>query len=365
MYGWGSRLYRPRKYFSEYRSAPIDLQQTLIKWDLKGVAEAARDLSNNESLDAQIRNAAVLAKKELADWLSLVNSLYGDRDARGSVSRTSNSARVGMPRCDIICLMYLTIWKSANGFLSCGQHLKGKSVLRKRSKYRHYQFEHNGASYWGSMRETVKSKAEMFEALKRAEVAQQRGNVMLHKAPLLREFKKQFLEYNKKRMLAGSLGCRHGAILPERLAIAGTNGRGSHANGSNRGIGCRSTGVSRQSVECKSGYPTLRRMLSYAAEVGKLRAVPRSKLREEHTREGIFTREMETLLVRNASVSVRRACDHVGLRHASRRGDADVLGAHLLGPELHLVPFEKSSLSKRYFGPIQPHAVASESSSGR
>jgi hypothetical protein len=37
----------------------------------KGVAGAARELPNDESLAGQIRNAAVLTEKQLADWLGL------------------------------------------------------------------------------------------------------------------------------------------------------------------------------------------------------------------------------------------------------------------------------------------------------
>src|SRR5277367_646887 len=45
---------------------------------------------------------------------------------------------------------------------------------------------------------------------------------------------------------------------------------------------------------------TLRRMLSYAADVGVLRGVPRIKLRKEYGREGIITAEWEALLLRVA-----------------------------------------------------------------
>ncbi|QNI34201.1 LysR family substrate-binding domain-containing protein [Alloacidobacterium dinghuense] len=37
---------------------------------------------------------------------------------------------------------------------------EGEIRARKRGKYWHYQFEHNGVPYWGSTRETVKSKAD-------------------------------------------------------------------------------------------------------------------------------------------------------------------------------------------------------------
>ena len=37
----------------------------------KGVAGAACDMHDDESLAAQIRNAAVLTEKQLADWLGL------------------------------------------------------------------------------------------------------------------------------------------------------------------------------------------------------------------------------------------------------------------------------------------------------
>ena len=38
---------------------------------IKGVAGDARDLPKDESLAAQIQNAAVLTEKQLADWLGL------------------------------------------------------------------------------------------------------------------------------------------------------------------------------------------------------------------------------------------------------------------------------------------------------
>ena len=141
----------------------------------------------------------------------------------------------------------------------------------------------------------------MFEGLKRAEVVQQGGNVMLRKAPLLREFKKQFLEYNKKRMLAGSMDTdtercyRNGWRLLEPTDVA--HMRMDQIGASDAEVLVFPGGPS----NANQAIRTLRRMLSYAAEVGILRAVPRLKLREEHTREGTFTREMETLLLRNAS----------------------------------------------------------------
>jgi hypothetical protein len=155
-----------------------------------------------------------------------VKSLYGVSGARGLVSLyvklgsgRNASVRYYLPHV-------LDHLEKCKRVPSVGQHLKGRSVLRKRGKYWHYQFEHNGVPYWGYTRETVKSNAEMFEALKPTEVVRQTGNLMFRKAPLLKEFAKRFLEHIQKQKLAGSLdadtaGCyRNGWRLLESTDMA-------------------------------------------------------------------------------------------------------------------------------------------------
>jgi len=222
-------------------------------------------------------------------------------------------------------------------------------VLRKRGRYWHYQFEIDGVPYWGSTKETVKSRAEMFEVLKKAEVKQQGGNVALRKAPLLREFSKQFLEYNLKRKLAGSLDAdtercyRNGWRLLKTTDVA--HMRMDQIGAPEADVLAFPGGPS----NANQALRTLRRMLSYGMEVGILRGVPRIKMREEHGREGTFTREMETLLLRFANDPLSdvlvimldcgmRPEEVMRMRWEHIYWDRDRL----------LVPFGKSMRSKRY-----------------
>jgi len=222
-------------------------------------------------------------------------------------------------------------------------------VLRKRGKYWHYQFEHNGVPYWGSTRETIKSKAETFEALKRAEVVQQTGNLMLRKAPLLKEFAKRFLEHIQKRKLAGSLDAdtercyRNGWRLLETTDVV-------HMRVDQIGVAeAAELAFPGGPSNANQALRTLRRMLSYSSEVGILRGVPRIKLREEHGREGIITAEWEALLLRFAEdplgdiLTIMFDCgmrpeEVMRMRPEHIQWDRDRL----------LVPYGKSMRSKRY-----------------
>lgn len=107
---------------------------------------------------------------------------------------------------------------------------------------------------------------------------------------------------------------------------------------------------------------TLRRMLSYAADVGVLRGVPRIKLRK-YGREGIITPEWEALLLHVAEEPLgdiltiifdcgMRPEEVMRMKPEHIQWDRDRL----------LVPYGKSMRSKRYPSPVQPHASASKGS---
>jgi hypothetical protein len=57
--------------FMRFRHNTQSIHKGKFMHTFKGVAGAARDLPNDESSAAQIRNAAVLTEKQLADWLGL------------------------------------------------------------------------------------------------------------------------------------------------------------------------------------------------------------------------------------------------------------------------------------------------------
>jgi integrase len=110
---------------------------------------------------------------------------------------------------------------------------------------------------------------------------------------------------------------------------------------------------------------TLRRMLSYAAEVGILRAVPRFKLREEHTREGTFTRGMETLLLRNASDPLY---DVIVVMLDCRMRPEEVMRMrweHIYWDRNWVLVPLGSRFAQKGTWPYPTHAVASENSSER
>src|SRR5882724_277882 len=203
------------------------------------------------------------------------------------------------PGCGIICRMCLNTWTSASEYPPCG-HTSRTPMLRKRGKYWHYQFEVDGVAYWGSTREAVKTRAEMFESIRKTEIRQLGGNVFLRKAPTLMEFSKRFLEFNQQQLQAGSIdkdtelyyrngwrllkvtdviGMRMDQIGTPDAAVLSFPGGPSNAN---------------------TALRTLRRMLSYAAELGVIRAAPKIKLREEHGREGTIEPWMERLLLKEA-----------------------------------------------------------------
>ncbi len=189
----------------------------------------------------------------------------------------------------------------------------------------------------------------MFEALKRAEVVQQGGNVMLRKAPLLKELAKRFLEHIQKQKLAGSLDAdtvycyRNGWRLLQSTEVA--HMRLGHIGTSEAAVLVFPGGPS----NANQALRTLRRMLSYAADVGVLRGVPRIKLRKEYGREGIITPEWEALLLRVAEdllgdiLTIIFDCgmrpeEVMRMKPEHIQWDRDRL----------LVPYGKSMRSKRY-----------------
>jgi hypothetical protein len=78
-------------------------------------------------------------------------------------------------------------------------------AITKRGKYWHYEFMIDGRKYRGTTKETVKSRANTFEALRIADVRNNGSNVNLRRAPVLRDFAKRFLEFVDAQAVSGQL----------------------------------------------------------------------------------------------------------------------------------------------------------------
>src|SRR5260370_39888706 len=107
----------------------------------------------------------------------------------------------------MILLTYMRMSKQADAFhpsVRATQEEKSMAVLR-RGKYWHYEFMIDGRKYRGTTKETVKSRANTFEALRIADIRNNGGNVDLRRAPVLRDFAKRFLELVDSPAVYGQL----------------------------------------------------------------------------------------------------------------------------------------------------------------
>lgn len=180
-------------------------------------------------------------------------------------------------------------------------------MLRKRGRFWHYQFEIDGQTYWGSTRQTTKSKAETVEAQRKVEV--RNGTLVpgIDRPPTLNDFAPRFLKYNQARLESKS--------IDRDTARCYANGWRLLAETDLRRVRLDRITVAHVSTTQFPGGPsnanqalrTLRRMLSLAVEVGILRAAPRLKLRREHGREQTIERWMEALLLECAPSPLREA----------------------------------------------------------
>src|ERR1700733_11464324 len=102
-------------------------------------------------------------------------------------------------------LTYLRMSKLADAFHPCGQHWRDSMAITKRGKYWHYEFMIDGRKYRGTTKETVKSRANTFEALRIADIRNNGGNLNLRRAPVLRDFSKRFLVFVDAQTVAGQL----------------------------------------------------------------------------------------------------------------------------------------------------------------
>lgn len=176
---------------------------------------------------------------------------------------------------------------------------------RPNSKFFQYRFKVDGVTYAGSTKETAPAKARQFEALMLAKARRGELNPELRKAPLLSEFAATFLTHVS--------GCEAANTLDH------DTGR-TYRNGWRLLSVTRVTGMRLDKIGTKDAdtltFPgsasnanqalrTLRRILSYACEVGALRAAPRIKLREEQGRSAVIEPWIEDLMLECAGDTLR------------------------------------------------------------
>jgi integrase len=224
-------------------------------------------------------------------------------------------------------------------------------ALEKRGKVWHYAFMIDGHRYRGSTKEATKSKAQGFEALRIAEVRNSGGNIQLRRAPVLSDFSPRFLKYIEARTAAGQLDedtekCyRNGWRLLEPTRVSGM--RIDQITTSDAAVltfpGSPSNG--------NQALRTLRRMLSYACEVGVLRAAPKIELLEEHGREALIDPWVESLIFEFAPQHV---ADAIAIMLDCGMRPEELM--RMRWEHIHwdrsaiLVPYGKSFRSKRFVG---------------
>lgn len=224
-------------------------------------------------------------------------------------------------------------------------------ALVKRGSVFHYQFMIDGIRYRGSTKEVTKSKAQQYEALLIAKIRTEGGNPQLKKPPILSELAKTFFKYIDSRVEANHLEpnsrhtYRHGWRLLSQTKvalmridqIATTDAEmlkfpGSPSNGN-------------------QALRTLRRMLSYASELGYMRAAPRIRLLEEHGRTALIETTVEQLLLASAplwladAIVIMLDCGMRPEEVFSMRWENVFWDRSAI-----LVPFGKSYRAKRYVG---------------
>ena len=177
--------------------------------------------------------------------------------------------------------------------------------LKKRGKFYHFRFMHDGRLLTGSTKEAKLGPATTFVSVLKTKLADGAITAGFRKSPTLRDFAGRFLLHVAERVKAGDLdhdtqrcyqnGCRllsATRVWDLRIDRIGRPdaaelvfpGSASNANQALR---------------------TLSRMLNHAAETGALRAAPRIKLRKEHGREAVISPWLEQLLLEHARPVLR------------------------------------------------------------
>ena len=175
----------------------------------------------------------------------------------------------------------------------------------KRGKFYHYRFMIDAELYRGSTEQTAPGKARQFEADLMTKIRQNGGSALLKKAPLLSDFESRFLAHIDKKTEAKNLKpktqkCYHNGC---RL-LSATPAWGMRIDRIYRADASELTFPGGPS-NANQALRTLRRLLSYAAEVGILRAVPRIDLRKEYGRERIMEPWIEDIILEHASAVIR------------------------------------------------------------
>ena len=158
----------------------------------------------------------------------------------------------------------------------------------------------DGRKYRGTTKETVKSRATTFEALRIADVRNTGGNVNLRRAPVLRDFAKRFLEFVDAQAVSGQLDLDtkryyHGGWkMLEETRVAGM--RIDQIGTSDAAI----LTFPHSASNANRAFRTLHRMLRIAVDWNVLRAAPRIKLLEEHGRTALVESSTEALLLKHA-----------------------------------------------------------------
>jgi integrase len=222
-------------------------------------------------------------------------------------------------------------------------------AISKRGKYWHYEFMIDGQKYRGTTKETVKSRANTFEALRIADIRNSGGNLNLRRAPVLRDFAKRFLEFVDAQAVSGQLDLDtkryyHGGWK----MLEGTRVAGMRIDQ----IGTSDTAIltfPHSASNANRAFRTLHRMLRIAVDWKVLRAAPRIKLLEEHGRTALVESSTEALLLKHAPqpladvIVIMMDCgmrpeEAMRIRKEHIFWDRSVI----------LVPYGKSFKSKRY-----------------
>jgi integrase len=174
-------------------------------------------------------------------------------------------------------------------------------AIKQRGKYWHYEFMLDGVKYRGTTKETVKSRAKQVESLLIADIRNNGANVNLKRAPFLREFSKDFLDFVDKQELSGQLdldtkkyyhggwklleGTRVASMRIDQISTSDASvltfpGKASNAN---------------------RAFRTLSRMLNLAVEWKVMRSAPRISLLKEIGRTALIESSTEALLLKHAS----------------------------------------------------------------
>ncbi|UWZ83473.1 tyrosine-type recombinase/integrase [Occallatibacter riparius] len=177
--------------------------------------------------------------------------------------------------------------------------------VKKRGRYFHYEFMLHGQRYWGTTKETNQKRAETFEAIKLAEAQQGALNRKVRKIPTLSEFSKEFLQYNKDRVAAGTLDldtykdyCHGWGLLSETIVA------GMPLHKITRNLAATIV-FPKSPHNAKSGQRTLSRMLNVAAELEYIQAAPKIKRSKAPRRTRVLSPEERAELLKHLRGDVR------------------------------------------------------------